>query len=647
MILSYLLKTILISGALTGYYLLFLKNRGFHRFNRVFLMSVPVTGFLLPLLRFNWPAFWAAGNNTAPIQILRVVQGEMEETVTVYANRSLASWFTWQNALAMVSVGVSLFLLLKLLINLNYLRRLARRAMVERFEDIEICYVEADGTPFSFFKRIFWNPALDVQSAEGQQILRHELYHVNQHHSRDILWLESIGILAWFNPFLYLIRREVIMIHEFMADAEVAAADPVNYAGMLLRYQANRFTYSGITHSFFHHPLKRRIKMLTKIPSQKNKIAGRLLLLPMLAVLAGLFAFKNNWRGDILNPLKKIRIVLDPGHGGANGGSMVNGIREQDFNLMLAKKIREVGKSYDVDIVLTREGDNTPEPAQTLRSSLEYRAKFAADQHADAFISVHMNSNDASSGAATKSGFEIYIGKKGSAQYEQSVKLGSSLNAALAKDCKTAVDLIERDKGVYVLDQAQVPAVLVECGSMDVREDMDFISTPANQEKIARDIIEGVIKFSSAGTGYVKPEKTFSGPNNDLTNSSSQTPELVGTLEKDSIPALKKVEVESEYPGGRLGWQKYLVTSLHYPDSAVNGEIQGTVLTEFIVRKDGTVDPKDIRVLSGPQVLRAESIRVIRESGKWIPAKDHGVAVNAYKIQPISYKLEEQYPKKK
>jgi len=334
MILSYLLKTVLISGILTGYYLFFLKNRGFHRFNRRYLVSVPAIGFLLPLCRFEMPVVWLANRGRDPIQLLQVVQGEMEETVTVYANRSVAS-FTWQNGLATASLCISLFLLVKLLVNLNYLRRLARRAVVKQVEGAELYYVEASGTPFSFFRLIFWNPSLDVQSAGGRQILQHELYHVNQHHSRDILWLESIGILAWFNPFLYLIRREVIMIHEFMADAAVAETDPMSYAGLLLQYQAGRNSYSGITHSFFHHPLKRRITMLTKIPSQKNKMTGRLLLLPVLAMLAGLFAFKNNWRAELLmHPVKKIRIVLDPGHSAVNEGATVNGVHEQDFNLM-------------------------------------------------------------------------------------------------------------------------------------------------------------------------------------------------------------------------------------------------------------------------------------------------------------------------
>ena len=70
------------------------------------------------------------------------------------------------------------------------------------------------------------------------------------------------------------------------------------------------------------------------------------------------------------------------------------------------------------------------------------------------------------------------------------------------------------------------------------------------------------------------------------------------------------------------------------------------VLVEFIVKADGSINPKDVKIKSGPKELREESIRVIRNSGKWIPAMDHGVAVNAYKLQPINYKLEVQDPKK-
>jgi len=83
-----------------------------------------------------------------------------------------------------------------------------------------------------------------------------------------------------------------------------------------------------------------------------------------------------------------------------------------------------------------------------------------------------------------------------------------------------------------------------------------------------------------------------------------------------------------------------LSKTLNYPDSAVNGEIQGDVLLEFIVNKDGSVS--DVKAVEGPEVLKPESIRVLKESGKWTPAMENGHAVASYRRQPIKYRLERQ-----
>ena len=101
-----------------------------------------------------------------------------------------------------------------------------------------------------------------------------------------------------------------------------------------------------------------------------------------------------------------------------------------------------------------------------------------------------------------------------------------------------------------------------------------------------------------------------------------------------------KVEIESEYPGGAAAWQRYLNRNLHYPDEAQNNEIQGTVVVQFIVDKEGKVS--DVEAISGPNELREEAMRVIRKSGNWTPAVQNGRQVKSYKKQPIVFKLESQ-----
>ena len=101
-----------------------------------------------------------------------------------------------------------------------------------------------------------------------------------------------------------------------------------------------------------------------------------------------------------------------------------------------------------------------------------------------------------------------------------------------------------------------------------------------------------------------------------------------------------KVEIESEYPGGASAWQRYLNKSLRYPQDAIDNEIQGTIVVQFIVDKQGIVS--EVEAISGPNELRDEAVRVIKKSGQWTPAVQNGRQVKSYKKQPIVFRLEAQ-----
>ncbi|HEX9514141.1 MAG TPA: TonB family protein [Puia sp.] len=112
--------------------------------------------------------------------------------------------------------------------------------------------------------------------------------------------------------------------------------------------------------------------------------------------------------------------------------------------------------------------------------------------------------------------------------------------------------------------------------------------------------------------------------------------------EEDYDKTFTKVEIESFYPGGIEAWKRYLNKNFRYPDEAQNNEIQGVVMVQFIVDKDGNVS--DVRAVSGPEQggLREEAVRVIKKSGKWTPAIQNGRQVKSYKNQPITFRLDAQ-----
>lgn len=110
--------------------------------------------------------------------------------------------------------------------------------------------------------------------------------------------------------------------------------------------------------------------------------------------------------------------------------------------------------------------------------------------------------------------------------------------------------------------------------------------------------------------------------------------------EEDWDKTFTKVEIESEYPGGASAWQRYLNKNLRYPQDAIDNDIQGTVIVQFIVDKAGVVS--EVEAISGPQELREEAVRVIRKSGQWTPAVQNGRQVKSYKKQPIVFRLESE-----
>ena len=118
--------------------------------------------------------------------------------------------------------------------------------------------------------------------------------------------------------------------------------------------------------------------------------------------------------------------------------------------------------------------------------------------------------------------------------------------------------------------------------------------------------------------------------------SRDSTVKIVPEPGKDSTYA--KVEVESGFPGGQAGWIRFLNTHLVYPPKAVRKKIEGTVLLQFIVGKDGVLS--DIEAESGPDLLKEAALNVIKESPRWVPAVQNGKKVKSYKKQPITFRIQ-------
>ena len=194
----YLLKVIICSGVLFVYYWLLLRNKVFHEYNRFYLLATVVLSLVLPLVQIN---IWHTAANPAPgIKILAAVTSSNEYLdeiiLTAHRNTFTATQFVW--LLYLFICGVFVFLFIKVLLTIRTLLKQHQHNTVGK-----ICLVgtTAKGTPFSFLQYIFWNDNIDISSATGQQIFKHELAHVQQKHSYDKLFVNAVLIFFWCNPF--------------------------------------------------------------------------------------------------------------------------------------------------------------------------------------------------------------------------------------------------------------------------------------------------------------------------------------------------------------------------------------------------------------------------------------------------------------
>jgi N-acetylmuramoyl-L-alanine amidase len=495
----YLCKVIVCSGLLYGYYRWFLHGRPFHQYNRYYLLTSTLAALVLPLIRLpaihQLPAI--AQSSTLSGALHAISAGSFSEgTLTTghsVSSMALMDWRWMVLAAYSLAAGVFLYVFIRQLL---YIRRLPRKYPREQLGRIDFFMTREPGTPFSFLNHLFWNEEIDPDSHKGRQVFRHEWYHIHQRHTLDLLLLKPVMILCWVNPFFYLIYREIRTIHEFLADQHaVSGGDRYEYAELLVWHNIYDRPLP-LLHPFFQSSIKRRITMLTRLTSARPRYISRAMALPLALLL--LCAFSG--RPDPAHPLPSapppsFTVVIDAGHGGMDDGAVAGHTKEKDINLALALKIQQLSPEYHVTVLLTRQTDELAGKKSSIRESLEYRAALANERKADLFVSIHVNSTGTGT-ATTKQGFSAFVSKD-NVQFPQCVKLGSAMLDAFRGIYGTDESLHEVPDRIYVLRNTNMPAVVLECGFIDNPSDRAFITDSGNQEKIARDILQGIQRYEA------------------------------------------------------------------------------------------------------------------------------------------------------
>ena len=271
-------KVIFTTGVMFLYYKLFLKDKTFHHYNRFYLLSAVVISLLLPLLKVSY--FTLEVNSDMYLLINRLQN--------LSSTNNLNNDFNYFKIGSFLTGLVAVFFLTKLIFGLVKIQLLKKKFKKENFEGISFYQTDLAEAPFSFFKNLFWKNSISIQSDLGRQILKHEMVHIEQKHSWDKIFLEIITSLFWFNPFFYLIKKEINLIHEYLADKKaIKNSDTKAFAQMLLASHFSGKQFPA-TSPFFNSNLKKRLTMLKKSKT-KFSYARRILALPLLFTLAFLY----------------------------------------------------------------------------------------------------------------------------------------------------------------------------------------------------------------------------------------------------------------------------------------------------------------------------------------------------------------------
>ena len=461
--------------------------------------------------------------------------------------------------------------------------------------------------PFSFFRFIFISRQIPLENA-FDKIIRHELTHVKQWHSIDILITELLHIIFWFNPILHFYRRALQQSHEYYADACVLQDHQLKDYGQLLLDPHRSGLEIALTNQFFNSHLKNRISMMYQKKSARPALAKYLVSIPIL--LLALFLFSNSVVDSTTdpNPFKK---------------EVKDAIQKAESMGDLSKEVMAIIKKYE-----DSEQMNNTTVDQCLRE---------IGQETGIFMELMFGKNfnfSQDRNIASKSGYLEHLDRI----YQ--------IPAIYTK----LIDLSDKIKGRYPLMRVNGNLIFGYWASMDpdkilaykyiepeeaIRQhgDMayggiiDFTLTDFTPEDLYK---YGVVIESGKG---VKPEKN----------------------------ALKKVDTPARFPGceditgaeaqlcGLERFNEFVADVMQYPEEAKRLGIEGTVMVRFLVTDKGAIgSPKILNDIGGGCGDEAkyliQSMNTIAE--QWTPATKDGKPVKSIVTMPIKFSLNGEVSKK-
>ena len=498
--------------------------------------------------------------------------------VEVTATPEKALSFSWVHALWLIyGLGASL-VTARITYGLWRIRKLYTNGIKEQKLNHILINTQAVHLPFSFFHYVFISNKVKLK-ADMDHIIRHEQLHVSQWHSLDVLLTEVLQVFFWFNPIIPLYKKALRQSHEYLADAYVTSDSEKHSYGQLLLGQSTSGMEIALANQFFNSQIKKRIKMMYTEKSSKSAMVKYLAVVPVLAVL--LFMFSCNMNKSEVPETNVKSGMMSPLIGQEGDSNSIS--HEKSFAVSDLNENKTFDFPKDAKIIL-----------KTATSILQEDKDYTVNRD------------------------------KGTV----------TLLGTLKESDLITVQFLGED----IAYSESEPLIVV---NGDVKGKGNHIAENINPDDIATMNIykgeEAIKKYGQVGKDGVieivlKANRTFDHSSND---------EILKVCEEmPRFPGCEDIVDQAERENcAKQKMLTYIYTNIKYPKEARDANIDGMVVIQMTIGKDGEVrDTEIVRNVEGG--CGDEALRVVNSLPKFIPGKQRGKLVNVKYTLPVRFKLE-------
>ena len=583
-----------------------------------------ILGLLIPLFTVEFSSLFYQ-EPTSSVVYLAEGFSELEYVIETSVEEAKSTNYSWLTLVTLLYIFGVVTAFCRFLYGFRQIYGLYRAGTIIKKGNYQLVLTKTPHLPLSFFNYLFWNEDVALEDKDSGKIITHELAHINQWHSLDVLFLEFLGIALWFSPPIYWYKKSLRTVHEYLADAYVLRNTKKKQYGHLLIRQVQSGMQVALANNFIHSQLKQRINMMTRNKSGRKALTRYLPALPLLLLMVLVFSNKNVQQNfnettvkaslafDELSPdlLKALVATEDERYFNFNN-------KKAKQALVAAYAINEDVYDY-VGTILLEAGFKKMEDSKKIKNlHKEAKRLIAKYPKNESDIKTLMKEVALENGYAVRFNGENII--------YQSTNKEEQVNAAEINK------LLVVNGAIVGPARSIMPSAEVQ--KMEVlNPKMAKARFGAENGKNGAILIESdtwtVLESTQGETILVRKDAA------DTYDDGNHTVKRIAEL-NDTPPI---------FPGGEKEMLRFIYTNIKYPVEARSKGIYGEMTAQFTVEKDGSISNLKIKNDLGGG-LKEEVLRVMKlvqeMPEKWTPATKNGEVIRSTYELPFEYHLEDK-----